>query len=313
LASVRAALPAGTDLYDVLHDYQVMTLVDRAVGEPGGRITGMPAARVTSASLRSTVNLANKAAYEPPGAAPNGADYVPLPTPLRSVAFHGATKLPPRSLGWTVADRTLFSGNRSDLDSFAVRPLQVPATGARLELEAAFAMEPRFDWGYVMVSTDGGSSYTAVPGDRTTAGPDGPGLTGASSGVITAGYDLSAYAGRKVLIGLRYVADGVGNRGGWRIGAMTLDGRMISDGTTLAGWRSPDVFAPTPVHAWHVRLVGLDGNRARVVPLADFAKLAGYPTVVAIVSYDEPTELVTQNAPYRLVVNGVLQPGGSKP
>jgi hypothetical protein len=35
-------------------------------------------------------------------------------------------------------------------------------------------------------------------------------------------------------------------------------------------------------------------------------------TVAAIVTYDEPTELVTppQYAPYRLKVNGVLQPGG---
>jgi hypothetical protein len=32
--------------------------------------------------------------------------------------------------------------------------------------------------------------------------------------------------------------------------------------------------------------------------------------VGAIVMYDEPTELVTDAAPYALRVNGVLQPGG---
>ena len=32
---------------------------------------------------------------------------------------------------------------------------------------------------------------------------------------------------------------------------------------------------------------------------------------VAIVAYDEPTELVQQYAPYRLKVNGVVQPGGA--
>jgi hypothetical protein len=31
---------------------------------------------------------------------------------------------------------------------------------------------------------------------------------------------------------------------------------------------------------------------------------------VAVVAYDEPTELVQQYAPYTLTVNGVVQPGG---
>jgi hypothetical protein len=32
--------------------------------------------------------------------------------------------------------------------------------------------------------------------------------------------------------------------------------------------------------------------------------------VGAVVMYDEPTETVSEYAPYRLVVNGILQPGG---
>ncbi len=81
LAGVQAALPTGTSLYDVVHDFQTMTLVDKIVGEGGGTMLGVPLHRVTAAGLRSTVNLANKADYDTPGAAPNGADYVPLPTP----------------------------------------------------------------------------------------------------------------------------------------------------------------------------------------------------------------------------------------
>jgi hypothetical protein len=41
------------------------------------------------------------------------------------------------------------------------------------------------------------------------------------------------------------------------------------------------------------------------------ALLSAFPKVVAIVAYDEPTELVQQYAPYKLTVNGVLQPGGA--
>ena len=38
--------------------------------------------------------------------------------------------------------------------------------------------------------------------------------------------------------------------------------------------------------------------------------LSPFEKVVAIVAYDEPTELVTQYAPYTLKANGVTQPGG---
>ena len=39
--------------------------------------------------------------------------------------------------------------------------------------------------------------------------------------------------------------------------------------------------------------------------------LTPFPKVVAVVAYDEPTELVNQYAPYTLTVNGVVQPGGA--
>lgn len=311
LAGIQAALPTGTTLYGVLHDFQTMTLVDKSVGERGGSIDGVPLARVTAASLRSTVNLANKTAYAQPGAAPNGADYVPLPTPLRSVVFRGAKTLPPLPSGWTVADKTLFSGNAKDLDHTTVRAVTVPAKNARLKLETSYAIEDSYDWAYVVVSTDGGRTYTPVAGDRTIDGPAGPGITGTSGEVVTAGYDLSAYAGKKVLIGLRYVSDAVVNRGGWRIGGITLGDQQISDGTTLAGWTSPTEIVPAPVHHWHVTLVGLAGHHAKVVPVARFAELEAYRKVVAIVAYDEPTEAVGQYAPYELTVNGKLQPGGA--
>jgi hypothetical protein len=128
--------------------------------------------------------------------------------------------------------------------------------------------------------------------------------------VVPVNYNLKAYAGKKVLLGLRYVTDSAGSGGGWRIGKISLADRAVSDGTTLTGWRSPTSIVPTRVHGWHVSLVGIDGKRARIVPVSRFAELKAYPTVVAIVAYDEPTETIRQYAPYRLVVNGALQPGG---
>ncbi|MDY7083688.1 MAG: immune inhibitor A [Actinomycetota bacterium] len=309
LAGVQAALPVGVALYDVLHDFQLMTLVD----DVDGPVAGIAAGRVKAASLRSTINLDNAAAYDMPGAAPNGADYVPLPTPLRSVSFRGASTLDPLPTGWTIAGGTLFSGNTDNLDAYTVRPVTIPAGEPVLRLETAYAAEERYDHAYVMISNNGGRTYHAVTGDRTVPGPLGPALTGASNGVVTAEYNLKAYAGRKVLLGLRYVTDAATSKGGWRIGTISLAGRELSDGTSLTGWTSPTAVRRTPVHAWHVRLVGLAPGRAEVVPLTRFRRLASFPRVVAVISHDEPAESEKRFAPYRLIANGRLQPGGSGP
>jgi hypothetical protein len=319
LAGVAAALVGtGADLYGVIHDFQTMTLVDKVVED--GTMTGIDKSRVTAAGLRSTVDLANPADYDTPGAAPNGADFVRLRDGdgkylpgrrLTSVDFAGAETLPARPLQWTVLDGALFSGNTANTDAAAVIPATVPTTDPTLRMKTRFALETGYDYGYVTVSADGGKTYTAVPGDVTGPGPLGPALNGRSIGFETHSWDLSAYAGKKVLLGFRYVSDGSIEQGGWLIDDVVVGGILVSDASSVDGFRSPTQIVPTPVHHWDVRLVGLapHEHKARLVPVADFAELAGYDKVVAIVSYDEPTEKLTQYAPYVLKVNGVTQPG----
>ena len=80
---------------------------------------------------------------------------------------------------------------------------------------------------------------------------------------------------------------------------------------------------PTEVDNWNVRLVGIDDGQRTNVRQARFdgrfnfrltpaqrTRYGPYDRIVAIVAYDEPTELVQQYASYTLTVNGVLQPGG---
>ncbi|MEU4221494.1 peptidase M6 immune inhibitor A [Actinoplanes sp. NPDC026623] len=325
LAGVSAALGDGVQLYRVLHDFQTMTLVDKIVGDtPDGAMVGVPRRLVTAPSLRSTVNLDNPSSYDDPGAAPNGADYVRLRdadgTPLRgsqlrSVRFDGARLLPAQALQWTVKDGALFSGNDDDLDAAAVVAVTVPAADPVLRVRQKYSTEAGYDYGYVTVSTDGGHTYTAVAGDRTVKGPLGPAINGESNGFGAHTYDLSAYAGKRILLGFRYVSDQSVNDGGWTIDDVSLGGASVTDGSSLAGFRSPTQIVPQRVHAWSVRLVGIDEkrHRARQVPPAQFAALKAYPRVVAIVAYDEPTGMVKQYAPYALTVNGVVQPGGGRP
>jgi hypothetical protein len=95
LASLQDQLDTfvkGTKAEDVLHDYQLMNLVDTYVDGKAGTVTGIAKSRVTTASLDATVNLVNPSSYDLPGAGPNGADYLLLKQPgsaLRSVAFAG--------------------------------------------------------------------------------------------------------------------------------------------------------------------------------------------------------------------------------
>jgi hypothetical protein len=76
------------------------------------------------------------------------------------------------------------------------------------------------------------------------------------------------------------------------------------------------------VNNWNIKLIGLDekhrfagqfefnGTSSLTLGRAALGLLP-FPTVVAVVAYDEPTEQVQQYAPYTLTVNCVVQPGGA--
>ncbi|MET7397400.1 choice-of-anchor J domain-containing protein [Dactylosporangium sp. NPDC005572] len=326
--------------YEVLRDYQSMVLLDKIVGDSKwGIVLGADKKKVTSKSLRSTVNLANPQSYSVPGAAPNGADYVLLQKngqalkgkDLRSLKFSGAATLPALPLAWTLVNNdpdragnsVLFSGNANNTDAAAVIPVTVPAANPTLSFLAKYGAELGYDYGYVQVSTDGGTTYTSIPGDRTVDAPLGPGLNGTTTGFESHSYDLSAYAGQQILLSFRYVSDGGVNEGGLLLDDITLGGAVLSDGSSLAPFDSPTEIKPVSVKNWNLKLVGIDeknslawqfefnGQRNVSLNWIQLALLALFPKVVAIVAYDEPTEQVQQYAPYTLTVNGVVQPGGA--
>lgn len=330
----------GTDFRTVYHDFQSMTLLDKLVGDAKKAVLkGVSESEVTTPSLRSAVNLDNPASYATPGAAPNGADYVPLTVggkrvkgnQLRSVTFEGDETLPTLPLQWTSVtddedrpgDAVLFSGNANSLDVAAVIGVTVPAGDPTLTFDAKYGAEEGYDYGYVQVSTDGGATYTSIEGDKTVPGPQGPSLNGTTDGFEQHTFDLSAYAGQEILLSFRYISDGGVNEGGIKIDDVVVGGETISDGSNLDAFSSPTEIHPTEVENWHVKLVGIkDGKVPHVVQLEwdgrsslsldrpTLAKLSPTDEVVAIVGYDDSTEMVQQYAPYTLTVNGEVQPGG---
>lgn len=342
LVSLQHALDGyadSVDVYKVLHDFQVMVLIDRYVGVKGGKVYGPARSRVISKSLNSTLNLGNPASYARPGAPANGADYVGLRAgsglylkgkDLRSLRFSGAKTLVPEPLRWTSVavdgyanSPALWSGNESNTDATAVTSVAVPASNPTLTYDERHLAEEGYDYAYTVVSTDGGRTYTALANANTVAAPYGPALNGDAAGFATQTFDLSAYAGKTVLIGFRYVSDGGVNDGGWWVDNVKVGGTLISDGSNASVFKSRTQVRPLPVAAFNVRLVGLDTakHKARVrtytqrsfaLNRADLAVFASYPRVVAIVSYDEPTEQYQPQALYTLTVNGVVQPGGGQ-
>ena len=133
---------------------------------------------------------------------------------LRSLAFRGDRTLPALPIAWTVSDGVLFSGSESNAEASAVTSVTVPAADPTLSFQASYGEEEGYDYGYVIVSTDGGATYTAVAGDRTMAGSRGPAVNGTTDGFERHTYDLSAYAGRTVLLGFQYISDSNTDLGG---------------------------------------------------------------------------------------------------
>ena len=102
-----------------------------------------------------------------------------------------------------------------------------------LDFKTKFDIENGWDYGYVQVSTNGGTSWTNLAGTFTTAadpngasgglGNAGNGITGTQSTWASAHFDLSAYAGQTVKIRFFYLCDwnsygnGVISPSGWYV------------------------------------------------------------------------------------------------
>jgi Immune inhibitor A peptidase M6 len=356
---------------DVLHDWQLMVAVD-ALLDDGASLSGPRINKkdVTAPTLDASINWDSAEAYSSPGAPPNGADYVRLRNAantylrgrdIQSIAFQGAAQIAPKPLQWTVdanppgqaGDPALYSGTGDNRDEMAVRSVAVPAgAGAVLTFNARWNLEEDaggpWDFGYVQVSTDGGSTYSSLtctdtrtdhnPGAIASVVENLPGFSGDSAlvaGNVSGWNDetcsLSDYAGNTVLLAFRTINDPAAQGTdptvppGFWVDDVTVGSTLISDGSTTDGWQSATQARPTSVENFTVYMLSVRDRAqnakvtVRRLPLtSDFSirnKIDNFVDkqaefVAAIVIYDESTEATSDYAPYRLTVNGVVQPGG---
>ncbi|MCW2782279.1 MAG: peptidase immune inhibitor [Marmoricola sp.] len=278
------------------------------------------------------------------------------PGEIGTIQFKGAATLEPTPVEWTVAgtppDATtaattcgdlpsgtgataLYSGCGENLDRSIVHSATVPSgSGATLSFDALWDTEEAWDFGFVQVSDDNGQTWKSLPTADTTSVSDPaadarikanlPGLTGDGGTWKTETADLSAYAGKNVLIAFRYQTDAAVNEGGFWVRNVSVGGTPVPTGS-LDGWQTMSQVNPPKVSGWTVQLVGYGSTgKAWYARLKLNNKFAGSlignevrkalgnkaTTVAAIVTYDDPSEAATQEARYSLKVNGALQPGG---
>ena len=344
-----------------IHDWLATMALDHAVDQ-SGKLTGGPKGRYTASDLNAMINWANPQSYDSKGAPPNGADYVRLGKPghwlstkkIDSLSFKGAKTLAPVPVEWTVdttppdattADTTcgavedgtgaaaLYSGCGANLDRSLVRQVSVPAGNSTLSFQALWDTEEGWDFGFVQVSTDGGKTWHSLATEDTTDQHDPgavgnvvselPGFTGDSGDWKTETADLSKYAGKKILLGFRYITDSGVNEGGFWVRDISVGGNAVPSGS-LDGWKTITQVNPVSVPGWTVQLVGIANNGASwyaSLPLdkSFHGSLSGNQlrklispkatTVAALVTMDDKSETLAQYGSYTLTVKAPMVVG----
>ena len=175
-------------------------------------------------------------------------------------------------------------GNQGDsTDTTLTREVDLTAVrNATLQFKAWYEIETGWDFAYVAVSENRGATWTPLAAQGTTSDSPlgnnyGPGFTGRSGrGAeprwVDERVDLSAYAGKKVLLRFEYVTDEAVHRSGFAVDDIRIpeigftDDAESSQGWTAAGFVRTDNVVR---QAYSVQVVEIPGNGdARVRELA---------------------------------------------
>jgi len=208
-------------------------------------------------------------------------------------------------------------GNQGDeQDNFLIKELDLTGkTNPTLSFDTKYDIEEDWDYGAVQVSTDNGKTWTSLANDHTSTfvDPNGypkikanvPGFTGSSNGWTTESFDLSQYAGQKVLIAFRYMTDWASNEAGWYVSNLKLDGGVVDAMTTTEDFMSLEQATKDYVD-YQVQFIGYkkgvakgNDNHVKVikfpnllnmsesdkVDLRDMLRSAQYSKVLMMVTY----------------------------
>jgi immune inhibitor A len=177
-----------------------------------------------------------------------------------------------------------YSGEGSEgnyLDNFMYKSFYL-AAGSTLAAKVKYNIELDWDYAYLVVSTNGGATWTGLQTDQsTTTNPNGQnlgyGITGISGGWVDLTADLSAYTG-DVLLGFRYWADKYTNYFGFMVDDINITGFPTDGAETDAGW----TYKPTT--GFHVT-TGTESKLFSQYYVAEYRTYKGYDSTLKVGPY----------------------------
>ena len=200
--------------------------------------SGVPIAPLDLGRLRRNLDFEG---YDTEGAPPYGSDYIeigwsPAINAGTLLTFNGDTDIPS---DWkvisaasteitptgAVSGNVLYSGHTDYTDNFLIFQVAVPGSGNQtLSFDTLYNIEQDWDFGFVQATEDitGAAGFTSLPISGTTSisntdalpviKANVPGFSGVSGSEdnpswVNITYNLSAYAGKTILLAFRYSTD----------------------------------------------------------------------------------------------------------
>ena len=245
IAEVRAYLAqqgAAESFEDVFADWLVADLINDPAG--GRYSQNDPAIAVHTIQPLSAPSETDATVHQ------FGANYYSVQPggAALTVDFAGATTVPAIPATPPGGGSMWWSQRGDSIDSTLTRSVDLSGVQvATLQFSTWYDIERDYDFGYVEASTDGGDTWTALKGAHTTDDNPfgialGPAYTGASGGGASPAWldetvDLTAYAGRRILLRFEYVTDESTNRNGWAIANLRIpEPGLNNNADSDSGW-----------------------------------------------------------------------------
>ncbi|HEY3340714.1 MAG TPA: hypothetical protein VGK81_01800 [Anaerolineae bacterium] len=237
-----------------------------------------------------------------------------------TVNFIGSTTVP--LIPTTDANGKFWWSNRADSsDSRLTREVDLTKVkSATLQYRAWYRVEQDFDYGYVSVSEDGGSTWKILRTSTcVTSSPNGSnlgcGYTGSSGNGNTPQWvdeqaDLTPWAGKKVLLRFEVVTDAGVNREGLAIDDITIpEISFKDDGSTDTGWQSEGWVRADNVlpQFWKVQFILTHQDGSKSLERMALTNNAGSVTLKfgsdvtdAVLAVSATTPIITEPGSYEL-------------
>jgi immune inhibitor A len=173
-----------------------------------------------------------------------------------------------------------WGGKADNSDTSLVRPITVPGGASTLNMRLNYQIESGWDYAYVSVSTNGGTTWTNLAGTYTNAAGNqsalttntntngqnlGNGITGSSANATNApngwrlaSFNLTPYANQTVLLRLRYKTDPYTTLNGFLADEITLNGTAIDNaengenGWTVNGFKATNGLEKTAAAHYYI-------------------------------------------------------------